>query len=165
MIELPDHILRKIISTDSLGNILTNDLRNGNQIVFTNGCFDILHLGHLYVLSKAKAMGSILIVGLNSDSSVRAIKGADRPIQNENTRSAILASIEYVDYLVLFSEDTPLSIIKLIKPDILVKGGDYSEKDIVGYDFLTSYGGKIITVPLLDGYSTTKLIDKSGRDS
>jgi D-beta-D-heptose 7-phosphate kinase/D-beta-D-heptose 1-phosphate adenosyltransferase len=110
-------------------------------------------------------MGSLLIVGLNSDSSVRAIKGADRPIHNENTRSAVLASIEYVDYLVLFSEDTPLSIIKLIKPDILVKGGDYIEKDIVGFDFLTSYGGKIITVPLLDGYSTTKLIDKSRRNS
>jgi D-glycero-beta-D-manno-heptose 1-phosphate adenylyltransferase len=130
------------------------------KIVFTNGCFDILHIGHVEYLSKASEFGDILIVGLNSDSSVANIKGPSRPINNQNDRAMILASLLFVDAVILFSEDTPLKLIEKINPDFLIKGNDYTGKEIVGYDFVKSNGGKIITIDLVQGYSTTNIIEK-----
>ncbi len=130
------------------------------HIVFTNGVFDLLHKGHLEYLYKAKQLGEILIVGLNSDESVKKIKGPDRPINDERTRAMILASLIFVDAVILFDEETPLNLIKLISPDILVKGKDYKEEDIVGYSHVKQKKGKVITIELTEGYSTTKIIDK-----
>ena len=126
------------------------------RIVFTNGCFDIIHRGHITYLKKAKSLGDILIVGLNSDSSVRRIKGGDRPINNQEDRALLLSSLEFVDYVVIFEEDTPYKLIKEIKPDILVKGGDYKIEDVVGREF----ANETIIIPFLEGYSTTGIIDK-----
>jgi len=130
-----------------------------NKIVFTNGCFDILHLGHADYLSKAADLGDVLIVGLNSDNSVRKIKGENRPINDQHSRSVLLASLSYVSAVILFDEETPAEVIHLIKPDILVKGNDYSIEKIVGADEVIRNGGKVITIELVDGYSTS-LIEK-----
>ncbi len=130
----------------------------GKKIVFTNGCFDILHRGHVEYLKKAKAKGNVLIVGLNSDSSVRRLKGAKRPVNNQLDRAVVLSALESVDYVVLFSQDTPIELITAIKPDILVKGGDWKPEDIVGSDVVRSYKGRVLTIPFVNGYSTTKLI-------
>lgn len=130
------------------------------KIVFTNGCFDILHLGHLDYLSKARNLGDILIIGLNSDESVRIIKGQNRPITNQYSRSVFLASLRFVDRVILFDEPTPYNLIKEVRPDILVKGSDYKIDDIVGADIVEKSGGKIITIDYLDGYSTTSIIEK-----
>ncbi|MFH0866974.1 MAG: D-glycero-beta-D-manno-heptose 1-phosphate adenylyltransferase [Bacteroidota bacterium] len=132
----------------------------GFSVVFTNGCFDILHLGHIDYLSKTADQGKILIVGLNTDLSVKKIKGEKRPLNNEATRAAVLASLFFVDAVVLFDEDTPYNLIKTISPDVLVKGSDYKAEEIVGYDIVASYGGKTVTIDFLDGYSTTSLIEK-----
>lgn len=128
------------------------------KVVFTNGCFDILHRGHIEYLSKAADMGDVLVVGLNTDASVRRLKGEGRPVNNEESRALVLASLSFVDAVVLFDEDTPYELIKAIHPDVLVKGADYKVEDIVGYDIVTSYGGIVETVPLVEGCSTTKLI-------
>jgi len=131
------------------------------KIVFTNGCFDILHLGHVEYLSKAADLGDILIIGINSDDSPYWLtKGPNRPINSQNTRSMIVASLFFVDVILYFSEETPLNLIKLIKPDILVKGRDYKEEDIVGYDIVKNNGGEIKTIELTEGYSTTNIIEK-----
>lgn len=130
------------------------------KIVFTNGCFDILHLGHLDYLSKARNLGDILIIGLNSDESVRIIKGQNRPITDQYARSVFLASLRFVDRVILFDEPTPFNLINEVMPDILVKGSDYKRDDIVGADIVEKSGGKIITVDFLDGYSTTSIIEK-----
>jgi D-glycero-beta-D-manno-heptose 1-phosphate adenylyltransferase len=132
----------------------------GKKIVFTNGCFDILHLGHIDYLSKAKELGDLLIVGLNTDLSVSAIKGNNRPIQDEVSRAMILASLGFVDVVVFFGEQTPYNLIKLTEPDILVKGADYKPEDIVGYDIVKNKGGEIVTIEYLDGYSTTRIENK-----
>ncbi len=132
----------------------------GKRIVFTNGCFDIMHLGHVDYLEKAKAEGDILIVGLNSDLSTRNIKGPERPIVDENSRSRTLAAMEFVDAVVLFDEDTPFNLIKNILPDILIKGKDYQIENIVGADVVMQNNGSIITIDLVEGYSTTKIFDK-----
>ncbi len=133
---------------------------SNKKIVFTNGVFDLLHLGHIDYLSKAKDEGDILIVGVNSDFSARRLgKGSSRPITNEESRSTIIASLEFVDAVVLFDQDTPYELIKLIQPDILVKGSDYKPQDIVGYDIVTAKGGIIKTIEFLPGYSTS-LIEK-----
>lgn len=129
-------------------------------LVFTNGCFDILHLGHIDYLSKTSDQGDILIVGLNTDASVKKIKGENRPLNNETSRAAIIASLFFVDAVVLFDEETPYELIKTISPAVLVKGSDYKTEDIVGYDIVNSMGGKVITVDFLEGYSTTSLIEK-----
>lgn len=129
-------------------------------MVFTNGCFDILHAGHISYLEKAKNAGDALIVAVNSDSSVKSIKGKKRPINSLKDRMEILSSLESVDYVCAFSQTTPLSLIKQIKPDVLVKGKDWKTKDIVGADFVKSYGGKILTITLKKGRSTTSLIRK-----
>jgi rfaE bifunctional protein nucleotidyltransferase chain/domain len=133
------------------------------KIVFTNGCFDILHIGHIEYLAKAKEMGDRLIIGLNSDNSVRKLKGEDRPINNELSRATILASLSFVDIVVIFDDETPENIIEMIKPDVLVKGGDYTEENIVGSEFVRSYGGIVNIVDLVDGYSSTKIIYKLKR--
>lgn len=135
-------------------------IRKEKKIVFTNGCFDILHLGHIHLLKKAKKLGDVLIIGLNSDSSVKKIKGEERPIKDENTRAQILASLEMVDFVVIFKEKTPLRLIKSIRPDVLVKGGDWKESEIVGADFVKSYKGKVKRIKYLKGHSTTQIIKR-----
>jgi rfaE bifunctional protein nucleotidyltransferase chain/domain len=129
------------------------------KIVFTNGCFDILHRGHVEYLSAAKDLGDILIIGMNTDNSPYWLtKGPNRPINNQDSRSLILASLLFVDAVVYFSDDTPLNLIEIIKPDILVKGKDYKEEEIVGYDIVTKNGGKVITIDIVEGFSTTNII-------
>lgn len=135
--------------------------KENKKIVFTNGCFDLLHIGHVTYLEEAKSLGDILIVGINTDASVRVLKGPTRPIQNENDRCAILAALKAVDHTVLFAEDTPLNLIKKIKPDVLVKGGDWKIEQIVGSDFVMSYGGQVKSLNFIDGKSTTAIIEKS----
>jgi D-glycero-beta-D-manno-heptose 1-phosphate adenylyltransferase len=131
-----------------------------NKIVFTNGCFDILHLGHADYLSKAADLGDILVVGLNSDTSVRKIKGENRPINDQRSRSILLASLSFVSAVILFDEKTPAEVIHLIKPDVLVKGNDYTIEQIVGADEVISNGGKVVTVDLVAGYSTSSIEKK-----
>lgn len=130
------------------------------KIVFTNGCFDIIHRGHVEYLAKAASLGNQLVIGLNSDASVKRLKGASRPVQDENSRALVLASFSFVSKVVLFDEDTPYDLIKLVQPDILVKGGDYQPDKIVGYDIVTAKGGEVVTVDLVDGHSTTSIITK-----
>jgi rfaE bifunctional protein nucleotidyltransferase chain/domain len=130
------------------------------KIVFTNGCFDILHLGHIEYLAKSKDFGDVLIVGLNSDASVKKIKGPNRPISDEHSRAMLLASLSFIHAVVLFDQETPYELIKCIQPDILVKGKDYSTEQIVGNDFVRAGGGEIRTIELTEGYSTTGIIKK-----
>lgn len=134
------------------------------SIVFTNGCFDIVHLGHIDYLSKAKDLGDILLIGLNTDDSVKKLKGANRPIKDQQERAILLASFQFVDGVILFNEDTPYDLIKKIKPDILVKGSDYKKEEIVGADIIQNNGGDIITIDFLEGYSTTAILDKIRKD-
>ena len=130
------------------------------KIVFTNGCFDLLHVGHIRYLSEAKSLGDILCVGVNSDESVRQLKGDHRPIQTENHRAEILLALKSVDFVSIFSEPTPLELIQMIKPNILVKGGDWAVKDIVGGDFVQDYGGEVKSLSFTDAQSTTSLIEQ-----
>jgi rfaE bifunctional protein nucleotidyltransferase chain/domain len=130
------------------------------KIVFTNGCFDLLHKGHVEYLSKARDLGDVLIIGLNTDDSVRRLKGDGRPLQDEKTRAMILASLRFVEAICLFDEDTPHDLIEAIKPDVLVKGGDYSEEQIVGADIVKAAGGLVVTIPLTPGHSTSGLIER-----
>lgn len=127
----------------------------GKKVVFTNGCFDILHVGHVTYLEEAKNEGDILVVGVNTDASVRVLKGPSRPIHDEQSRLMVLAALESVDAVILFAEDTPLELISTLRPDILVKGGDYPVESIVGYSLVTGYGGTVKTLSLVEGYSTT----------
>ena len=129
------------------------------KIVFTNGCFDLLHKGHRDLIKQSFSFGDILIVGLNSDESVKRLKGEDRPIKNEVERKNTLLNTGYVNEVYIFDDDTPLELINLIKPDILVKGGDYAPNEIVGYEEVTSLGGEIKIVPLTPGFSTTSIIE------
>lgn len=136
-----------------------------NKIVFTNGCFDLIHRGHIEYLAKASALGDVLVVGLNTDASVRSIKGRSRPLQDEYSRALILAAMRFVDFVVLFDEDTPENLIRKIQPDVLVKGGDYKPSEIVGYNIVTAKGGKVLTIELVENYSTTRLIKKIRKSS
>jgi D-beta-D-heptose 7-phosphate kinase/D-beta-D-heptose 1-phosphate adenosyltransferase len=153
----------KIKSLASLTRIISGLKRQGKRIVFTNGCFDILHYGHAKYLEDARRKGDILVVAVNSDSSVRKIKGPKRPLVSQNFRLGLLAALESVDYVVLFNEETPLASIKKLKPDILVKGADWSKNNIVGGKFVKRLGGKVSTVRLVKGLSTTNLIKKIER--
>ena len=153
-------IREKIITTDNLVLKVSQWKKNKMKVAFTNGCFDILHLGHLEILTKSKEFGDRLIVAVNSDESVRKLKGKERPINDFQTRSNMLASFSFVDYVVEFSDDTPKKLIQIIKPDFLIKGGDYKKKDIVGNDIVSSYGGETIIIPLIDGLSSTNTINK-----
>jgi len=148
-----------------LKNIANNfeqlyNLSSNKKIVFTNGCFDILHVGHIRLLNDAKKLGDILVVGINSDFSIKKLKGKDRPINIESDRKIILESLKAVDFVFLFEEDTPLNLIKKIKPNILVKGGDYSESNIVGSDFVKNNGGEVKTLSFHYGYSSSKYINQ-----
>lgn len=130
------------------------------KIVFTNGCFDVLHFGHVHYLLQAKELGDILVVGLNSDDSVRRLKGPSRPINGEKERAFVLAALTCVDYVVVFEEDTPKELIETVRPDVLVKGGDYALDQIVGADFVTRNGGSVTTLPFVEGFSSTRIIEQ-----
>nr|WP_169705032.1 D-glycero-beta-D-manno-heptose 1-phosphate adenylyltransferase [Runella slithyformis] len=130
------------------------------KIVFTNGCFDIVHLGHIDYLEKARALGHKLVLGLNTDASVSKLKGPLRPVVNEYARARLMAALEFVDAVILFGEPTPLELIQTICPDILVKGDDYTPQNIVGADFVIARGGEVLTIALVQGYSTSSLIEK-----
>ncbi|HRK55130.1 MAG TPA: D-glycero-beta-D-manno-heptose 1-phosphate adenylyltransferase [Cyclobacteriaceae bacterium] len=132
----------------------------GLKIVFTNGCFDILHLGHVDYLEKAAGLGDRLIIGLNTDDSVSRFKGSERPIQDQNSRARILSSLQFVDMVVLFNEDTPLELISNLIPDILVKGSDYLAENIVGAEVVKKHGGEVKTIDFVSGYSTSRIIEK-----
>ncbi|MBN2682397.1 MAG: D-glycero-beta-D-manno-heptose 1-phosphate adenylyltransferase [Bacteroidales bacterium] len=150
----------KILNPDELNLKLSFWKFKNCKIVFTNGCFDILHRGHIEYLAKAADLGDLLIIGLNTDSSVVRLKGAERPIQDEKSRALQLASLGFVSAVVLFEEDTPYNLIKTINPDFLVKGSDYKPEDIVGYDIIKKNGGEICTIDFVEGYSTSNLIEK-----
>jgi rfaE bifunctional protein nucleotidyltransferase chain/domain len=132
-----------------------------HKIVFTNGCFDIIHRGHIEYLAKASDLGDILVVGLNTDNSVKRIKGDNRPINDQQARAMVLAAMKFVSAIVLFDEDTPYELIKIARPHVLVKGSDYTEENIVGADIVKENGGEIVTVDLVPGFSTTGIIDKA----
>ena len=132
----------------------------GRKVVFTNGCFDILHRGHATYLAQARELGDLLVVGLNTDASVQRLKGPSRPINNQYDRAFLLASLACVDFVILFDEDTPEQLIHAVRPDVLVKGGDYTIKTIVGADFVLQNGGIVTTIPFVDGYSTTSTLNK-----
>lgn len=144
---------KKITNIKELKEIL-NKKHNDKKIVFTNGCFDILHRGHVEYLQKAKELGDLLVIGLNSDSSVKRLKGESRPINNEKDRAIILSALECVDYIIIFYEDTPFELIKKLRPDILVKGGDYKIENVIGRE----YAKETILIDFVEGYSTTKII-------
>lgn len=149
--------LQKIYSLSELQQKVTEWKAKGECIVFTNGCFDILHRGHVTYLEAAAELGDRLILGLNSDDSVRRLKGSHRPIQDEQARAEILAALACVDAVCLFADDTPFNLISALLPDVLVKGGDYVAEEIVGYDVVTQNGGKVYTIPVVEGYSTTAI--------
>lgn len=153
----------KIKTIRQLKKTIDNLKKQHKKIVFTNGCFDILHYGHVKYLEEAKKGGDYLVVAVNSDDSVRRIKGKMRPITPCTARARIIAGLESVDFVTIFKEDTPLSLIKKIKPDVLAKGADWKIKDVIGKDVLAHYGGKVLTVPLVRKYSTTRLIKKIGK--
>ena len=159
----PDFIQSKLLSVKAL---LQQDTRwkfLGKKTVFTNGCFDILHEGHIYSLSQAAKEGDLLIVGVNADASVTKLKGAGRPVNNQASRSLLLASLVMVDAVVIFEEDTPLDIISALLPDVLVKGGDYTLEQIVGAKEVLANGGRVVINPIIPGFSTSGIIEKIHR--
>lgn len=150
-----------VASSDQL-RTLVDTLRGAHKrIVFTNGVFDILHAGHTTYLDAARALGDVLIVGLNSDASVKRLKGPERPINTESDRATVLEALRSVDYVVLFEQDTPLELITMIVPDVLVKGGDYTRQTIIGADVVEQHGGRVVTIPLVEGRSTTNVINRA----
>ncbi|MBN1663770.1 MAG: D-glycero-beta-D-manno-heptose 1-phosphate adenylyltransferase [Deltaproteobacteria bacterium] len=152
--------MNKILSWDALKEKIDALRREGKKIVFTNGCFDILHVGHARYLNDAKKTGDVLVLALNSDSSVRGLKGEKRPLNSETDRAYVVASLAAVDYVTIFSESTPLNLIEYLKPDILIKGGDWKEEDIVGGDAVKKWGGKVLIMPETEGASSTNVIEK-----
>jgi len=150
----------KIVAVESLSKELEVRRGLGQRVVFTNGCFDVLHVGHVQYLQDARSQGDVLIVGVNSDASIRALKGPSRPVQPLEARAHVLAALQAVDYVVAFAENTPLKLIQAVRPDVLVKGADYRAEDVVGGRFVESYGGRVYLAPLREGFSTTGLIEK-----
>jgi rfaE bifunctional protein nucleotidyltransferase chain/domain len=155
-----DYLKSKFVSREEIDAFVRRQRLKSKTIVFTNGCFDLLHMGHVDYLSKAADLGDLLIVGLNSDASAAGLKGPGRPITDEESRRHLLAALFFVDVVVLFDEPTPAALIEQIKPDILVKGGDYKPESIVGYDIVTKNGGKVVTIDFVPGYSTTAIEQK-----
>ena len=153
----------KILTPLQLPATLQEWRRKNNKIVFTNGCFDLLHLGHVDYLERAQQLGDRLIVGLNSDDSVRRLKGPTRPLQSEYARARILAALQFVDAVVLFSQDTPLELITQILPDVLVKGGDYTPENVVGAQEVIGHGGRVELLSFVEGHSTTSIVQKMNR--
>lgn len=155
-----ESIESKIVDSKALAHICAGWRVNGHKIVFTNGCFDILHQGHIRLLLSAAELGNKLVLGLNTDASVRKLKGEGRPVNDQYSRALVMASQLFVDAVCLFEEDTPLELIKIVKPDILVKGGDYTPETVVGNDFVNAYGGKTVIIPTVEGFSTTGIIER-----
>jgi len=145
-----------------LGHELASRRRLGQRIAFTNGCFDVLHAGHVQLLQEARAQADLLVVGLNSDASVRGLKGMNRPVNPAAARAQVLASLQAVDYVTVFEEPTPLLLIQALRPDVLVKGGDYLKEEVVGAKFVESYGGRVHLAPLKEGFSTTRILQHLG---
>jgi rfaE bifunctional protein nucleotidyltransferase chain/domain len=152
--------VKKIFAQEELKKELERIRKEGKTIAFTNGCFDILHVGHVRYLRDAKKTADVLILALNSDSSVRTIKGEKRPLIPQEERADVLAGLESVDYVTIFDEPTPLELINYLKPDVLIKGGDWAEESIVGRDVVRSWGGRVIVIPEIEGASTTNIVDK-----
>ena len=150
----------KVYNLDALTNQLEQWKMADKKVVFTNGCFDIIHRGHIEVLARTADLGDKLVIGLNSDQSIQKLKGEDRPIIDEQSRAILLAALSFVDAIVLFSEDTPLKLISALLPDVLAKGGDYEIETIVGHEIVQKNGGKVKLVPFVDGFSSTTIIDK-----
>jgi rfaE bifunctional protein nucleotidyltransferase chain/domain len=155
-----NEINSKIFSLDDLKNQLNTWKQAGEEIVFTNGCFDIIHRGHIEALAQTADLGDRLIIGLNSDSSIQKLKGEGRPIIDEHSRAILLAALNFVDAVILFPEDTPINLISSLLPDVLAKGGDYKIETIVGHEVVQNNGGKVILVPFVDGFSSTTIIDQ-----
>ncbi|MCX7981786.1 MAG: D-glycero-beta-D-manno-heptose 1-phosphate adenylyltransferase [Syntrophales bacterium] len=150
----------QILTREELLTVINTLHREGKKIVFTNGCFDLIHIGHVRYLREAKKLGDVLIIGLNSDESVKRLKGPGRPIINQEDRAEILSSLEFVDFVTVFEEDTPINIISVIEPDVLVKGGDWPVEEIVGNEVVKKRGGKVVTLPFTEGKSTTRIIQR-----
>jgi len=155
-----EHIKKKIFDKNSLNLIIAQWKSRGEKIVFTNGCFDILHQGHIDYLAKAKSLGDKLVIGVNSDNSVKNLKGSIRPIQDEQSRLLLIAALEITDAVTLFCEQTPFRLISEIKPNVLVKGSDYDISQIIGADIVTASGGNVVTIPFLEGFSSSNIINK-----
>lgn len=152
-------MIQKIIEIEALERRVAQWRIKSNKIVFTNGCFDILHVGHIHTLQEAKKLGHKLIVAINSDASVRGLKGKERPINNEQDRANIIAALEVVDLVVIFTEPTPITLIEIANPDILVKGGDWNIDQIVGGEVVKENGGEVVSIPFLEGHSSSRLIE------
>ena len=150
----------KILKIKDLSQSIKQWRLNGDKIVFTNGCFDLIHLGHLEILARSADLGDKLIVAINSDVSIKKIKGNSRPIIEEDSRAKQLAAIEFIDAVILFNEDTPYNLINILKPDVLTKGGDYKKNDIVGNQLINKEQGEVVIIPLTQGYSTTSILEK-----
>ncbi|MFC6996629.1 D-glycero-beta-D-manno-heptose 1-phosphate adenylyltransferase [Rufibacter roseus] len=150
----------KIVSLPQLLERVEKWRQEGQKIVFTNGCFDIVHVGHVDYLERARLLGDKLVLGLNTDHSVSTLKGSTRPLQDEMSRTRVMASFWFVDAVVLFSQETPYELIKAVQPDVLVKGDDYSIENIVGHDVVLARGGEVKTIPLVQGYSTSAVVEK-----
>ena len=160
-IRLQNNMSKEKIKSSREIEIIANGLRNhGNILVTTNGIFDILHVGHIRYLQEAKKLGDMLIVAVNSDASTKRLKGDSRPINNENDRAEVLAALECVDFVTIFNDDNPIKILSLLKPNVHVKGGDYSISQIVEKDAVEKSGGKVVLIPMIEGYSTTDIIQK-----
>ncbi|MBO7445559.1 MAG: D-glycero-beta-D-manno-heptose 1-phosphate adenylyltransferase [Bacteroidales bacterium] len=153
-----DKIQQKIVTKDFFEQ--QAEALHRQKIVFTNGCFDVLHYGHVHYLAQARQLGDLLVVGLNSDASVRRLKGESRPVNPEQARAFVLAALEMVDYVCLFEEDTPYELIAAVKPDVLVKGGDYAVDNIVGSDIVKGRDGKVVVLPFVEGFSSSSIIEK-----
>jgi len=149
-----------IYSLDKFLEVRTELIKTSRKLVFTNGCFDIIHKGHISYLSQAKMLGNYLVIGLNSDSSVKILKGDSRPINNQDDRAFVLDNLKPVDAVIIFDEETPFNLINSIKPDFLVKGGDWKEENIIGSDIVKEYGGTIVSLKYIDNYSTTSIFEK-----
>jgi rfaE bifunctional protein nucleotidyltransferase chain/domain len=152
--------MNKILERDVLKDTLEKLRQKGKKIAFTNGCFDILHVGHVRYLREAKKTADILVLALNSDSSVRSLKGEKRPLVPEKERAEILAALEFIDFVTIFSELTPLELINCLKPDVLIKGGDWPEEKVVGREEIKKWGGRVIIIPEIEGKSTTNIVEK-----
>ena len=158
-------IKSKIQTWDQIGKTVGEWKAEGQKVVFTNGCFDILHYGHIHYLSQARSLGDKLVIGLNSIGSVKRLKGDNRPINDDNTRLYLLAALQFVDGVVIFEEDTPLNLIQIVNPDILVKGGDYTIENIVGAEEVLKNGGEVKSLAFVEGYSTTAIENKLKSES
>ncbi len=155
----------KVVDRESVAAIAEHARRDGKRVVFTNGCFDLLHVGHVRYLAAARDAGDLLIVGVNGDESVRRLKGPERPLVGEAARAEVLAALAAVDHVTIFAEDTPEELIRRVQPDVLVKGGDWTPETVVGRDVVEARGGRVLIVPVVEGFSTTTLADRIRRSS